>query len=99
MTLKRKSLIRARTHFFWYTLALVLSMIYIAHAKGPVHVLVVMALFYVKVKTNLNKYVMWSLFALGTYAVTDYRAGTLDMETIQHSVNWIKSSLNMASEL
>ena len=72
MTLKRKSLIRARTHFFWYTLALVLSMIYIFHAKGFLHCLVVLGLFYVKVKTNMNKYVMWTLFALGTYFVTDY---------------------------
>lgn len=72
MTLKRKSLIRSKTHFFWYALALLLSMLDIYIIKGPMYCLVIGALFYVKVKTNMNKYVMWTLFALGYYYVQDH---------------------------
>lgn len=71
MTLKRKSLIRARTHFFWYTLALVLSMIYILHVKGPIFVAAIGGLFYLKVKFNLNKYLMWAAFTIGYYTLMD----------------------------
>lgn len=72
MTLKRKSLIRSKTHFFWYGLALLLSMLDIYIIKGPIFCLVIAAVFYVKVKTNMNKYVMWTLFALGYYYVQDH---------------------------
>ena len=94
MTLKRKSLIRARTHFFWYTLALVLSMIYIYHAKGLIHCLVVLGVFYVKVKTNMNKYLMWTLFAFGTYFITDYYSSTASGKNfdLEHLT---KSALNL----
>lgn len=90
MTLKRKSLIRARTHLIWYTLALVLSMIYILQVKGFIHCLIVVGLFYVKVKTNMNKYVMWTLFALGTYFITDYYGGNnVDVSSL------VKNALNL----
>lgn len=75
MTLKRKSLIRARTHFFWYTLALVLSMIYILRVKGVVFVAAIVGLFALKVKFNLNKYLMWGVFTSAYYLLTDYMAG------------------------
>lgn len=59
MTLKRKSLIRARTHFFWYSLALLLSMMYIWKAKGAMFFLTVVMMFILKIELNLNKYLMW----------------------------------------
>jgi len=59
MTLKRKSLIRARTHFFWYTLALFLSMMYMWKVKGPTFFLTIGMLFILKIELNLNKYLMW----------------------------------------
>lgn len=67
MTLKRKSLIRAKTHFFWYTLALVFSMIYILKVKGALYCAGVGALFFLKIKFNLNKYLMWSVFTVAYY--------------------------------
>ncbi len=75
MTLKRKSLIRSKTHFFWYSLALFLSMLYILRVKGLVYCLVVAGVFALKVKFDLNKYMMWTVFALSYYAATDYLAG------------------------
>lgn len=69
MTLKRKSLIRAKTHFFWYTLALVLSMAYILRAKGIFYFLAILGVFFIKVKTNMNKYVMWAAFTIGYYTL------------------------------
>ena len=72
MTLKRKSLIRARTHFFWYTLALVLSMIYIWVVKGSIYSLGILFIFYLKVKFNLNKYIMWTCFVLIMYYLQDH---------------------------
>jgi cytochrome b involved in lipid metabolism len=71
MTLKRKSLIRARTHLFWYTLALVISMIYILQIKGIAFVAAIGGLFYLKVKFNLNKYLMWAAFTIGYYLLMD----------------------------
>ncbi len=77
MTLKRKSLIRAKTHFFWYTLALVLSMIYILHAKGVIFCAAIVGLFALKVKFNLNKYLMWGVFTMCYYDVLGYYSGEL----------------------
>eukprot|EP01031_Cornospumella_fuschlensis_P036970 gene36970-44850_t len=75
MTLKRKSLIRARTHFFWYTLALVLSMIYILQVKGVLFVACIVGVFFLKVKFNLNKYLMWGVFTSAYYLLSDSLAG------------------------
>lgn len=75
MTLKRKSLIRARTHFFWYSLALIFSMIYIFQVKGLYYSCLVFGLFVLKVKFNINKYLMWAVFSLSYYAITDHLAG------------------------
>lgn len=72
MTLKRKSLIRSRTHFFWYSLALVLSMLYIIKAKGILFFVGIMALFAAKVKFDVNKYLMWGAFTLGVYGYDFY---------------------------
>eukprot|EP01034_Spumella_vulgaris_P029276 gene29276-36299_t len=83
MTLKRKSLIRARTHFFWYTLALVLSMVYIVHVKGVFFVAAIGGVFYLKVKTNLNKYLMWALFTLGYYLLMARLAVNANLNGIQ----------------
>lgn len=69
MTLKRKSLIRARTHFFWYSLALVLSMIVIFQHKGLYYCVAIGGLFFLKVKFNLNKYLMWGAFTIGYYSL------------------------------
>jgi hypothetical protein len=69
MTLKRKSLIRARTHLFWYSLALVLSMYYILKVKGAIFCAAVVVLFAFKVKTNINKYAMWTGFVFLYYFI------------------------------
>jgi hypothetical protein len=76
MTLKRKSLIRTRTHFLWYTFALALSIMYIINVKGAPFVFLVFGVFCLKVRFDLNKYAMWSVFATLFYAAKDY--GVLD---------------------
>ena len=91
MTLKRKSLIRSRTHLFWYTLALFLSIFYIWQVKGWFFLAVVFFLFclkvppapsyrfpqvltkFVQVKFDVNKYVMWTTFTIGAYALDQVR--------------------------
>lgn len=82
MTLKRKSLIRARTHLFWYTLALVISMAYILQIKGPLFVAAIGGLFVLKVKFNLNKYLMWAAFTIGYYLLMDRLAANGDASGI-----------------
>lgn len=76
MTLKRKSLIRSKTHFFWYSLALFLSMFDILMVKGAVFCLAVVVVFYFKVKFNLNKYWMWTAFAIGIYSLQSLQQGS-----------------------
>jgi hypothetical protein len=45
----------------------------------------------------MNKYLMWSMFALATYAVHDYQAGTLDMDTVRGVLGWLKNSVGVTS--
>jgi hypothetical protein len=77
MTLKRKSLIRSRTHFLWYSLALVLSLLYILKAKGIIFFVSVIALFALKVKFDMNKYLMWGLFTLAVYGLEAYGSSAI----------------------
>lgn len=62
MTLKRKSLIRWYTHAFWYTLALTLSIVYMAYAKGPWFMLSVLPVYLLRVTFNLDKYLLWAVY-------------------------------------
>jgi NAD/NADP transhydrogenase beta subunit len=42
-------------------------MAYITHVKGLLFVLAIGGLFFLKVKFNLNKYLMWAAFTIGYY--------------------------------
>ncbi|RYH17103.1 hypothetical protein EON65_29080 [archaeon] len=50
-------------------------MIYILHVKGVIFVAAIIGLFALKVKFNLNKYLMWGVFSIGYYMLTGYLAG------------------------
>ena len=65
MTLKRKSIIRANSHMFWYSVALFLSIIYIWLVKGTLFFVIVAGCFLLKNKFNINKYLMWFIFSIG----------------------------------
>ncbi len=67
MTLKRKSIIRSRTHVFWYTFALLLSMLYTWHVKGIWLFIEIAILFAIRIKFNMSKYTTWLIYALIKY--------------------------------
>jgi hypothetical protein len=64
MTLKRKSLIRGRTHVLFYSLALLLSYSYSYYICGPRLFMEIAILFALRVYFNISKYPMWFLYAL-----------------------------------
>jgi len=72
MTLKRKGLIKWTSHAFWYGIALILSMGYMMHAKGPMIFVVVALVFYLRSTFNLNKYVVWPVYAACLYMTLEY---------------------------
>lgn len=65
MTLYRKGLIIERYHAFWYTFCLVLSMIVIYRECADTLFVVKLGLVYfLRVKFGINKYFLWTCFAL-----------------------------------
>jgi hypothetical protein len=63
MTLKRKSIIRWKAHAFWYSVALFLSYLVIYFEKGYFFFIQMAIVFFIRVNFNLNKYVLWVLYA------------------------------------
>lgn len=69
MTLKRKSLIRWKTHMFWYSLSLVLSYYVMYLSMEPTFFLQMLVVFFFRVQFNMNKYLLWSSYAAVYYYV------------------------------
>ena len=70
MTLFRKGLIRWKSHAFWYGIALVLSYNYIRMANPGFYFWAkVLAVFGMRVKLRMDKYVIWLIFAI--FSMTD----------------------------
>jgi len=67
MTLKRKSLIRWKSHMFWYSFSLVLSYYVMYLSKEPTFFLQMLVVFFFRVKFNMNKYLLWSSYATVYY--------------------------------
>lgn len=64
MTLKRKNIVRWTSYIFWYGLALLLSIVYIAKAKG-FHFLALMLIPFIgRTQLGINKYIVWSLYVI-----------------------------------
>ena len=68
MTLKRKSLIRWKSHMFWYSFALLLSYWVMYRLREPTFFLQMLAVFFIRVQFNANKYLLWSAYVLAYYA-------------------------------
>lgn len=73
MTLKRKSVIRWKSHMFWYSFALLLSYAVIWRTKGTLFFAYMAVVFSARVY-NINKYVLWAVYAATAYSI----AGTYD---------------------
>jgi len=71
MTLKRKSLIRWKSHMFWYSFSLVLSYYVMYASLEPTFFLQMLAVFFFRVQFNMNKYLLWSSYATIYYLVRD----------------------------
>lgn len=67
MTLKRKNLIRWYSHAFWYSLALALSYYVMYATLGGMFFVYPLALFSLRAAFNLNKYLLWSVYAVSLY--------------------------------
>ena len=63
MTLKRKSIIRWKSHAFWYSFALFLSYCVMYLEKGYVFFIQMAVVFFMRVNFNINKYALWGLYA------------------------------------
>jgi hypothetical protein len=70
MTLKRKSLIRYKTHIAGYSFALVLSYYVMFASKEKSFILQMMFVFFLRTRFNMNKYILWSLYATTYYIIT-----------------------------
>jgi hypothetical protein len=68
MTLKRKSIIRWKQHMFWYSFALLLSYSVIWNVKGWRFFAEMAVVFFFRVKLNMNKYALWTAYAVAVYA-------------------------------
>ena len=64
MTLKRKSIIRWKSHMIWYSFALLLSYIVIWRTKGTLFFIHMAVLFFFRCQFNMNKYLLWSCYVL-----------------------------------
>lgn len=64
MTLKRKGLIKWYTYAFWYLSSLILSMYGMTLYRSTTFFVVILFLFSLRVKFNVNKYVLWSAFVM-----------------------------------
>lgn len=71
MTLKRKSLIRWKSHMFWYSLSLVLSYYVMYLSLEPTFFLQMLVVFFFRVQFNMNKYLLWSSYATLYYIVNN----------------------------
>lgn len=75
MTLFRKGLIRHWTHAFWYSLALGVSLITMyLHVGGIWFWIRILAVYLMRVKLRMDKYVIWVLFA------------AVSMPVVQHNI-------------
>ena len=68
MTLKRKSIIRWKSHMFWYSFALALSYSVIWKAKGSAFFASMAIAFFVRT-WNVNKYAIWITYAVVSYSL------------------------------
>lgn len=71
MTLRRKNIIIWQMHMFWYSIALLLSLLYIGEAHGPWIFIYSLLCFYLRAGLNLSKYLVWSIFGV-LYFTTVY---------------------------
>jgi hypothetical protein len=67
MTLKRKSIIRWKSHMFWYSFALLLSYSVIWRTKGWQFFIQMAVVFFFRVNFNMNKYLLWTAYAATVY--------------------------------
>jgi hypothetical protein len=70
MTLKRKSIIRWKSHMFWYSFALLLSYNIMWQTKGPMFFVYMGIVFCVRIY-NVNKYILWSTYAIASYSLCE----------------------------
>ncbi len=68
MTLKRKSIIRWKSHMFWYSFALLLSYSVMLRVKGPMFFVYMAIVFYIRT-WNVNKYILWTTYAIASYSL------------------------------
>jgi len=64
MTLRRKNLIKDWLYVFWYGVALILSMYAFMLTHSSILFAVIGILFYFRVRFNVNKYVIWTIFTI-----------------------------------
>jgi hypothetical protein len=67
MTLKRKSLIRWKSHVLWYSFALLLSYWVMYRMREPTFFFQMLAVFFIRVQFNINKYLLWSAYVVAYY--------------------------------
>jgi hypothetical protein len=82
MTLKRKSLIRYKTHIFWYSFSLILSYYFMFATKERSFVLQMMFVFFLRTRFNMNKYILWSLYVTAYYMITSENADRCFQSTV-----------------
>ena len=75
MTLKRKSIIRWKTHMFWYSFALLLSYNIMFQTKGAMFFVYMGIVFAIRT-CNMNKYILWTTYAVASYSL--YESPTLN---------------------
>jgi hypothetical protein len=71
MTLKRKNIIKWYIHAFWYSVALALSYYYMWVARGTYFFMFAAAAFFFRSYFNLNKYLIWTVYAFLAYYMID----------------------------
>lgn len=71
MTLFRKSLIKWYYYLFGYSACLIISLVVMLKIKGPLFFPNMVALFLMRSKLHMNKYVLWTLYVASVYLVTD----------------------------
>lgn len=81
MTLKRKSLIRWKSHMFWYSFSLVLSYYVMYLSREPSFFLQMLAVFFFRVQFNMNKYLLWCSYATIYYLVQNLYENDLKIGT------------------
>jgi hypothetical protein len=83
MTLYRKSIITEVSHAFWYTVCLVISLYHIFSDCGsPFFFAKLSAAYFLRTEMKLNKYVLWSGFALLSFPEVEQAIITKSQEFI-----------------